>query len=130
VNDSKATNVDAMKRALESFTTPVTLIAGGRDKDGDFVSVRPLVMERVRFVVTVGEAAAKIESSWPDVPRERAVTLEDAVQIARQRTPVGGVVLLSPGCASYDMFRNFEERGARFEAAVVELKRSLEKARR
>ena len=130
VNDSKATNVDALRRALESFTEPVTLIAGGRDKDGDFVSIRPLVMERVRLAVTVGEAAAKIERSWPDVPHERAVTLEDAVQIARSRTAAGGVVLLSPGCASYDMFRNFEERGARFEAAVLELKRSLEKERR
>jgi len=130
VNDSKATNVDALRRALESFTEPITLIAGGRDKDGDFVSIRALVMERVRAVVTVGEAAAKIESSWPEVPHERAATLEDAVQIARRRTAPGGVVLLSPGCASYDMFRNFEERGARFEAAVAELKRSLEKARR
>lgn len=130
VNDSKATNVDALRRALESFTEPITLIAGGRDKNGDFVSIRPLVMERVRLVVTVGEAAATIESSWPDVPRERATTLEDAVQIARRRTAPGQVVLLSPGCASYDMFRNFEERGARFEAAVAELQRSLTKARR
>jgi UDP-N-acetylmuramoylalanine--D-glutamate ligase len=130
VNDSKATNVDALKRALESFTEPVTLIAGGRDKDGDFVSIRPLVMERVRYVVTVGEAASKIERSWPDVAHERAATLEEAVQTARSRAEPGGVVLLSPACASYDMFRNFEERGARFEAAVLELKRSLQKARR
>ena len=130
VNDSKATNVDAMKRALESFPEPVTLIAGGRDKDGDFAAIRPLVMERVRHAVYVGEAAAKIERSWPDLPHDRAATLEDAVQIARNRAVPGGVVLLSPGCASYDMFRNFEERGARFEAAVLELKRSLTKARR
>jgi UDP-N-acetylmuramoylalanine--D-glutamate ligase len=130
VNDSKATNVDALKRALESFAIPITLIAGGRDKDGDFVAIRPLVMERVRHAVYVGEAAGKLEQSWPDVPHDRAATLEDAVQTARTRTNPGGVVLLSPGCASYDMFRNFEERGARFEAAVIELKRSLEKARR
>jgi UDP-N-acetylmuramoylalanine--D-glutamate ligase len=130
VNDSKATNVDALRRALESFTEPITLLAGGRDKDGDFVSIRPLVMERVHLVVTVGEAAAKIERSWPEVPHQRAATLEEAVQIARSRTAPGGVVLLSPGCASYDMFRNFEERGARFEAAVLELHRSLQKARR
>jgi UDP-N-acetylmuramoylalanine--D-glutamate ligase len=66
------------------------------------------------------------------VRSQRAATLEEAVTIARSLTPQGGVVLLSPGCASYDMFRNFEERGARFEAAVLELKRSLEreKARR
>ena len=130
VNDSKATNVDALKRALESFTAPITLIAGGRDKDGDFVAIRPLVMERVRHAVYVGEAAGKIEQSWPALSHDRAATLEDAVQIARTRTKSGGVVLLSPGCASYDMFRNFEERGARFEAAVLELKRSLAKARR
>jgi UDP-N-acetylmuramoylalanine--D-glutamate ligase len=130
VNDSKATNVDALKRALESFATPITLIAGGRDKDGDFVAIRSLVMERVRHAVYVGEAAGKLEQSWPDVPHDRAATLESAVQLARTRATPGGVVLLSPGCASYDMFRNFEERGARFEAAVIELKRSLEKARR
>ncbi len=130
VNDSKATNVDALRRALESFTEPVTLIAGGRDKDGDFVSIRPLVMEHVRHLVTVGEAAFKIERSWPDLPHDRAATLENAVQIARNRATPGGVVLLSPGCASYDMFRNFEERGARFEAAVLELKRSLAKSGR
>src|SRR4029078_13746044 len=87
VNEARATKVAALKRALESFTTPVTLIAGGRDKDGDFVSVRPLVMERVRFVVTVGEAAGKIETSWPDVARERAVPLADAGQMARPRQP-------------------------------------------
>ncbi|HEY3156988.1 MAG TPA: UDP-N-acetylmuramoyl-L-alanine--D-glutamate ligase [Candidatus Eisenbacteria bacterium] len=130
VNDSKATNVDALKRALESFSPPVTLIAGGRDKDGDFAAIRALVMERVHYAVYVGEAAGKLEQSWPDVPHERAPTLEDAVHAARAHTRSGGVVLLSPGCASYDMFRNFEERGARFEAAVLELKRSLAKARR
>jgi len=130
VNDSKATNVDSMRRALESFPRPLTLIAGGRDKDGDFAAIRELALERVTHVVYVGEAAAKIERSWPEIPHDRAATLEEAVQLARARTPQGGVVLLSPGCASYDMFRNFEERGARFEAAVLELKRSREKARR
>jgi UDP-N-acetylmuramoylalanine--D-glutamate ligase len=130
VNDSKATNVDALKRALESYEAPVTLIAGGRDKDGDFASIRALVAERVRHAVYVGEAASKLEQAWPEIPHERAATLEESVQLARARTAPGGVVLLSPGCASYDMFRNFEERGARFEAAVLELKRSLEKARR
>jgi UDP-N-acetylmuramoylalanine--D-glutamate ligase len=129
VNDSKATNVDALKRALESFHD-VVLIAGGRDKDGDFASIEALVAERVRHVVTLGEAAAKLERSWPQAPSSRATTLEDAVQVARSHATPGGVVLLSPGCASYDMFRNFEERGARFEAAVTDLRRSLEKARR
>jgi UDP-N-acetylmuramoylalanine--D-glutamate ligase len=124
VNDSKATNVDSLKRALESFATPITLIAGGRDKNGDFASIGPLVMERVRRAIYVGEATATLERAWPHVPASRAATLEDAVRLARTLTEPGGVVLLSPGCASYDMFRNFEERGARFEAAVHELTRT------
>jgi len=127
VNDSKATNVDAMKRALESFPAPITLIAGGRDKDGDFASIAALVSDRVRLAIYVGEATAKLQRAWSHVRSERASTLEQAVQIAHVQTPQGGVVLLSPGCASYDMFRNFEERGARFEAAVLELRRSLER---
>jgi UDP-N-acetylmuramoylalanine--D-glutamate ligase len=130
VNDSKATNVDAVRRALESFDSPIVLIAGGRDKDGDFVSIAPLVRERVRQAVYVGEATSKLEQAWPRVPSVRAKTLEDAVQLARTHATAGGVVLLSPGCASFDMFRNFEERGARFEAAVLELKRSLTRAKR
>lgn len=130
VNDSKATNVDAMRRALESFDAPITLIAGGRDKDGDFASVEALVSERVRHAVLIGEAAATIEHAWPRVSSSRAATLEGAVAEARSRTTPAGVVLLAPGCASFDMFRNFEERGARFEAAVLELRRSLQRARR
>lgn len=123
VNDSKATNVDAMRRALESYDAPIVLIAGGRDKDGDFAAVAPLVHERVRHLVTLGEAAEKIEGAWPQVPTTRAATLEAAVASARSHATPGGVVLLSPGCASYDMFRNFEDRGARFEAAVHTLER-------
>lgn len=130
VNDSKSTNVDSLKRALESYAEPITLIAGGRDKNGDFQSIRPLVLERVRRAILVGEAAATLERAWSGLATRRAATLEDAVSAAAEETPAGGVVLLSPGCASYDMFRNFEERGARFEAAVLERKRSREKARR
>jgi UDP-N-acetylmuramoylalanine--D-glutamate ligase len=123
VNDSKATNVDSMRRALESYDTPIVLIAGGRDKDGDFAAVAPLVLERVRHLVTLGEAADKLERTWPQVPTTRAATIEAAVTAAQSHATPGGVVLLSPGCASYDMFRNFEDRGARFEAAVHALER-------
>src|SRR5262249_50872617 len=105
-------------------------IAGGRDKNGDFASIASLVAERVRYLITVGEAGPKLEQAWPGMPHARAATLEAAVQIRRSKTHPGGVVLLSPGCASFDMFRNFEERGARFEAAVIELQRSLTKVRR
>ncbi len=130
VNDSKATNVDALRRGLQSFEAPIVLIAGGRDKDGDFASIASLVRERVRHAVYIGEATPKLESAWSQVPSVRAKSLEDAVQLARSHSIPGGIVLLSPGCASFDMFRNFEERGARFEAAVLELKRSLERSRR
>jgi UDP-N-acetylmuramoylalanine--D-glutamate ligase len=123
VNDSKATNVDSMRRALESFDAPVVLIAGGRDKDGDFAAVTSLVLERVRHLVTLGEAADKLERTWTQVPTTRAATIEAAVAAAASHATPGGVVLLSPGCASYDMFRNFEDRGARFEAAVHALER-------
>jgi len=123
VNDSKATNVDSLKRALESYDAPIVLIAGGRDKEGDFAALTPLVLERVRHLVTLGEAADKLEGAWPQVPTTRAADLEAAVVAARSQATPGGVVLLSPGCASYDMFRNFEERGARFEAAVHTLER-------
>ncbi len=124
VNDSKATNVDSLTRALESFgDAPITLIAGGRDKNGDFLSIAPLVAEKVRRAVYVGEAAPILERAWPHLASERAATLEEAVRAAGAGTAPGGVVLLSPGCASYDMFRNFEERGARFEAAVHALQR-------
>jgi UDP-N-acetylmuramoylalanine--D-glutamate ligase len=123
INDSKATNVDSMRRALESYESPVVLIAGGRDKDGDFAAVTPLVLERVRHLVTLGEAAEKLERTWSQVPTTRAATIEAAVAAARSHSTPGGVVLLSPGCASYDMFRNFEDRGARFEAAVHALER-------
>jgi UDP-N-acetylmuramoylalanine--D-glutamate ligase len=130
INDSKATNVDAMKRALETFTEPITLIAGGRDKDGDFEAIASLVHERVHHAVYVGEATSKLERAFTSVPSTRAKTLEEAVVVARSHATPGGVVLLSPGCASFDMFRNFEERGARFEAAVMELKRGIERGRR
>jgi UDP-N-acetylmuramoylalanine--D-glutamate ligase len=130
VNDSKSTNVDSLRRALETYEAPLTLIAGGRDKEGDFASIRSLVLERVRRAIYVGEATPKLEAAWPGLAASRAGTLEEAVTTARSLTAAGGVVLLSPGCASYDMFRNFEERGARFEAAVLDLKRSRERVKR
>ena len=130
INDSKATNVDSMRRALESYEAPIVLIAGGRDKDGDFAAVTPLVLERVRHLVTLGEAADKLERTWHQVPTTRAATIEAAVAAASSHATPGGVVLLSPGCASYDMFRNFEDRGARFEAAVHTLERERAEAGR
>jgi UDP-N-acetylmuramoylalanine--D-glutamate ligase len=122
VNDSKATNVEAQEKALLSFSEPVVLIAGGRDKNLDFTRLRPLLPGAVKAAVLVGEATAKIESAWRGAAdMERADTLDHAVARAYELARPRGVVLLSPGCASFDMFQNFEERGRKFREAVARL---------
>lgn len=127
VNDSKATNVDSMEVALESFADPVVLIAGGRDKGQDFTPLRERVLRRTRHVVLIGEGAAAIERAWTGASIERASSLDQAVERAFEAARRVGdgrrVVLLSPGCASFDMFRDYEDRGARFREAVVRLGR-------
>jgi UDP-N-acetylmuramoylalanine--D-glutamate ligase len=122
-NDSKATNVDSMRQALLAFPRPLTLIAGGRDKHGDFDGLRPLAQERVDRVILIGEAADLIGRAWTDIPHERADDLDDAVERALRATPEGGRIVLSPGCASFDMFRDYEDRGRRFKSAVENLGR-------
>ena len=124
VNDSKATNTNSLQVALESFNTPVVLIAGGRDKSQDFLPLADVAASRVRHAVLIGEGAPRIESAWPAVPAQRADTMRDAVELAwslaRQTPPV--VVLLSPGCASFDMFTDYEDRGRRFKDEVARLR--------
>jgi UDP-N-acetylmuramoylalanine--D-glutamate ligase len=122
VNDSKATNTDSQEKALASFPEQVVLIAGGRDKGLDFTVLRGLVGRTVKGVVLIGEAADKIGAAWDGVTRmERAGTMEEAVETGYRLAQPRGTVLLSPGCASYDMFRNFEERGRAFKQAVRRL---------
>lgn len=129
-NDSKATNTDSLAVALESFAEPIVLIAGGRDKKGDFPGLRDRVARNVAAVVTIGEAAGTIRHAWSDVVGdwvEAGYSFERAVEAAYQEASArGGVVLLSPGCASFDMFRDYEDRGRRFKA----LARALGAARR
>ena len=122
VNDSKATNVDAVWYALGSFSTPIILIAGGRDKDADFRLLRKRVAERARSVVLLGEAADKLEQALQGTcPLIHVNTLEEAVNKAREVAQPHDVVLLSPACASFDMFTNFEDRGDQFKALVEQL---------
>ncbi len=119
-NDSKATNVDSMRVALLAFDGPLVVIAGGRDKAGDWASLRPLAEQRIGRLVLLGESSATIEAAWPHVPSERARDLDDAVRRAhRAALTLGGApVLLSPGCASFDQFRDYEDRGRQFKARV------------
>jgi UDP-N-acetylmuramoylalanine--D-glutamate ligase len=119
VNDSKATNPDSVWYALGSFNRPVVLIAGGRDKDQDFSVLRERISEKVRCVVLIGEAADKMEKAFAGVkPISRAGSFEEAIRMARSQARQGDVVLLSPACASFDMFRNFEDRGDQFRTLV------------
>lgn len=121
-NDSKATNLDSLEKALESFSVPIVLIAGGRDKKSDYSSLAPLVRRRVKALVTLGEAAPLIEKAWANlVPTVRVASMEQAVHHALQLAAAGDVVLLSPACASYDMYHNFEERGRHFKECVRHL---------
>lgn len=121
VNDSKATNVDSMRVALQSFDAPLVLIAGGRDKAGAFEEITELIERHVRRLILIGEAAERMRSAWPRVPAEIARDFTEAVRRAFAAARGGAIVLLSPGCASFDMFRNYEHRGDAFREQVAQL---------
>jgi UDP-N-acetylmuramoylalanine--D-glutamate ligase len=122
VNDSKGTNVDATLKALESIDQPIWLIAGGRDKGGDFSRLAQAVSRRVTRVILIGEAAPLLRQAWNGVATmSEAATLRDAVNLAAQDASPGDVVLLSPACASFDMFADYQDRGRQFKALVHDL---------
>lgn len=119
LNDSKATNIDALEKALLAMKTPVVLLAGGKDKGLDFTGLRPLVREKVKAVVLIGQMTEKLFAAWQSVvPCHRAGTLADAVDQTLGLAQTGDTVLFSPGCSSYDMFKSFEDRGDQFRALV------------
>jgi UDP-N-acetylmuramoylalanine--D-glutamate ligase len=121
-DDSKGTNVGAVMRALESFSKPTILLLGGRDKGGDFESLAALLKERVKEVVLFGEAGERIREKIGGMARiSLAPTLKEAVAVAYGRAARGDVVLLSPGCSSFDEFSNYAERGRVFQETVKEL---------
>ncbi len=120
-NDSKATNVDATLKALESFAGNIHLILGGKDKGSDYSVLNPLLRERVKRVYTIGAAAGKIESQVSGAALEPAGTLDVAVRKAAAAAVPGDVVLLAPACASFDQFQNYEQRGRAFKQVVLEL---------
>ncbi len=121
-NDSKGTNVGSVLKSLTGLAAPVTLIAGGKDKGGDYAPLADAVREKVAHLVLIGQAAGRMEEAFGSLTHTvRAGSLTEAVQFARKLTPAGGSVLFSPGCSSFDMFKNYEERGDLFARAVLEL---------
>jgi UDP-N-acetylmuramoylalanine--D-glutamate ligase len=120
-NDSKATNVDATIKALESFPANIHLILGGKDKGSDYTVLNDLLRERVKRVYTIGAAASKIESQIKGAEIVHAETLENAIRKAHAVARPGEVVLLAPACASFDQFKNYEQRGKVFKEVVGSL---------
>jgi UDP-N-acetylmuramoylalanine--D-glutamate ligase len=119
VNDSKATNLDAVDKALRAQTKPVILIAGGKDKGFSFEPLRCLVKEKVRSTILIGEMAESIRRSWAGaVESEIASSLADAVERAHASAKPGEIVLFSPGTSSFDMFKSYADRGDQFRALV------------
>jgi UDP-N-acetylmuramoylalanine--D-glutamate ligase len=126
-NDSKATNVDATIKALESFPANIHLILGGKDKGSDYTVLDDLLRQRVKRVYTIGAAAAKIESQIAGAAEiDHAETLETAIRHAAAAAKPGDIVLLAPACASFDQFRNYEHRGKVFKEVVRGLSTPVE----
>lgn len=123
INDSKATNVDAAWYALECQSSPVVWIVGGTDKGNDYSTLTSLVKEKVKAIVCLGVDNEKIHKAFGDIVTDIVDTLsaEEAVKAASERAVAGDVVLLSPCCASFDLFKNYEDRGRKFKEAVRNL---------
>jgi len=117
--DSKGTNVGSVVKSLESFDSGITLIAGGKDKGGSYEPLAPLVAQRVSHLVLIGEAKERMKNELGALTDTHLTeSLEEAVALSAELTRPGGVVLFSPACSSFDMFKNYEERAERFKAAV------------
>jgi len=121
-NDSKATNVDATIKALESFPANIHLILGGKDKGSDYTVLNDLLRQRVKSVYTIGAAAEKIQSHIEGATQViPSGTIESAVKQAASAAQPGDIVLLAPACASFDQFQNYEQRGRVFKQLVMSL---------
>jgi UDP-N-acetylmuramoylalanine--D-glutamate ligase len=127
VNDSKGTNVEATAYALESYNQGVIWIAGGVDKGNDYTSLFPLVSGRVKALICLGKDNVKLQKAFAGVIDEIRETqnIKEAITWSRQMAQKGDVVLLSPACASFDLFKNYEDRGDQFRAGVLDLKMKI-----
>jgi UDP-N-acetylmuramoylalanine--D-glutamate ligase len=121
-NDSKGTNVGSVVKSLQSFSEPVILIAGGKDKNGDLAPLQELIRKRVKHLILIGEAKERMNRELGGLTDTvMAKTLEEAVLLAHQKGKPGEAVLLSPACSSFDMFKDYKERGTVFKEAVRKL---------
>ncbi len=121
-NDSKATNLESVKVAIKSFNNPIILIIGGRNKGENFKDLQNLILSKVKLVIAIGEIADEIEKEFEQSTIvKKGSSMSSAVSIAHKNSLRGDLVLLSPGCASFDMFNNFEERGDVFKKEVMRL---------
>ncbi len=125
VNDSKATNVDSVVYALGSYDRPLVWIAGGVDKGNDYNLIKDEVQRKVRTLICLGKDNTKLRQAFDGVVTDIQETqsVHELVRLALQAAKAGDVVLLSPACASFDLFRNYEDRGDQFRKAVLELKK-------
>jgi len=127
VNDSKATNVEAAQRSIESFPRGLVAIIGGHFKGGDLRRLREPLSAGAVAVVAIGEAAPLVHEALEGVvPVVDAASMRDAVQVGYEAAAPGGVVLLAPACASFDWFRDYADRGDTFKAEVMRLKQAVE----
>jgi UDP-N-acetylmuramoylalanine--D-glutamate ligase len=128
INDSKATNVDSVVYALGSYDKPLVWIAGGVDKGNDYNLIKDQVKAKVRALICLGKENDKLKKAFGDVVAtiKETQSVSDLVRIALSEAQKGDIVLLSPACASFDLFKNYEDRGDQFRKAVIELKQEVE----
>lgn len=122
INDSKATNVDAVKFALQAMVEPTVWIVGGVDKGNDYAVLRDWIEKKVRGIVVLGGGREKIQEAFPKMPLVEVQSVKAAVKEASEMANEGNTVLLSPACASFDLFKHYEDRGNQFKDAVQEWK--------
>ncbi|MCX6247730.1 MAG: hypothetical protein NTW10_08350 [Bacteroidetes bacterium] len=123
INDSRSTNINSTWYTLESMSKPVIWIAGGKDSSIDYSQLKSLLKAKIKSIIFLGMDSSRLISSMSDldIPVTDASTMEEAVELAYVAGSMGDVVLLSPGCASFDLFRDYEERGNAFKKAVKQL---------
>jgi UDP-N-acetylmuramoylalanine--D-glutamate ligase len=131
VNDSKATNIDSVVYALGSYDKPLVWIAGGVDKGNDYNIIKEDVRKKARALICLGKENEKLRKAFSDVVPviEETQSVKELVRIALKLAKAGDVVLLSPACASFDLFKNYEDRGTQFREAALELKAEVEKGK-